>query len=213
MPTSALLSAAIETAANKVLGLDPDSKKRMASLQGARLIAYVEPLPFAIMLVFSDRVDVLTVHEPFEERVLTLSGKDCCIKTSLQTLPDLKHTNQLTRLIQQNKLQVEGELAVAQQVSGLFQQLDIDVEELVALKTNDVVAHQSMQWLSTFKRKATVALSELNKVASNALLEEKQIAAHKLAVLHFSDQVNALRDDVARLDARLLQLEQNEFKR
>jgi len=65
-----------------------------------------------------------------------------------------------------------------------------------------------MSWLSTFKRKATGALSEFNKVASNALIEEKQIAAPKLAVLHFSDEVNALRDDVARLDARLLQLEQ-----
>ncbi|MDO6540018.1 SCP2 sterol-binding domain-containing protein [Alteromonas stellipolaris] len=208
MPTSALVSAVIETAANKILALDPDSGARMASLKGARLIAYIDPLPFAIVLVFSDQVDVLTLHEPFQDTVATLNAKDCCIKTSLDTLPELKHTNQLTRLIQQNKLQVEGELAVAQQVSGLFQQLDIDVEELLAAKTNDVVAHQTMSWLSTFKRKATGALSEFNKVASNALIEEKQIAAPKLAVLHFSDEVNALRDDVARLDARLLQLEQ-----
>ncbi|WOI38025.1 SCP2 sterol-binding domain-containing protein [Alteromonas sp. CI.11.F.A3] len=208
MPASALVSAVIETAANKILALDSDSEARMASLKGARLIAYVDPLPFAIVLVFSEQVDVLTLHEPFQDTVATLNHKDCCIKTSLDTLPELKHTNQLTRLIQQNKLQVEGELAVAQQVSGLFQQLDIDVEELLAGKTNDVVAHQAMQWLSAFKRKATGALSEFNKVASNALIEEKQIAAPKLAVLHFSDEVNALRDDVARLDARLLQLEQ-----
>ncbi|CAD5250001.1 conserved hypothetical protein [Alteromonas sp. 38] len=208
MPTSALVSAVIETAANKILALDPDSVARMASLKGARLIAYVDPLPFAVVLVFSEQVDVLALHEPFQDTVATLNHKDCCIKTSLDTLPELKHINQLTRLIQQNKLQVEGELAVAQQVSGLFQQLDIDVEELLAAKTNDVVAHQAMSWFSAVKRKATGALSEFNKVASNALIEEKQIAAPKLAVLHFSDEVNALRDDVARLDARLLQLEQ-----
>ena len=208
MPTSALVSAVIETAANKILALDPDSVARMASLKGARLIAYVDPLPFAVVLVFSEQVDVLTLHEPFEDTIATLNHKDCCIKTSLDTLPELKHTNQLTRLIQQKKLQVEGELAVAQQVSGLFQQLDIDVEELLAAKTNDVVAHQTMSWFSAIKRKATGALSEFNKVASNALIEEKQKAAPKLAVLHFSDEVNALRDDVARLDARLLQLEQ-----
>ncbi|MDO6567959.1 SCP2 sterol-binding domain-containing protein [Alteromonas sp. 1_MG-2023] len=208
MPSSALLSAVIETAANKVLALDPDSSARMAALKGARLIAYVEPLPFAVVLVFSEQVDVLTLHESFQDTVATLNHKDCCIKTSLDTLPELKHTNQLTRLIQQNKLQVEGELAVAQQVSGLFQQLDIDAEELLAAKTNDVVAHQTMKWLSAFRQKAVGALTEFNRVASNALIEEKQIAAPKLAVLHFSDEVNALRDDVARLDARLLQLEQ-----
>lgn len=65
MPTSALVSAVIETAANKILALDPDSVARMASLKGARLIAYVDPLPFAVVLVFSEQVDVLTLHEPF----------------------------------------------------------------------------------------------------------------------------------------------------
>jgi len=209
MPTSALLSAAVEKVANKVLQLDPDSERRIAALKGARLFAFVDPLPFGVTLVFSDRVDVLNVYESFDDTIQQLQSNDCCIKTSLQTLPELKHSNQLTRLIQQNKLQVEGELSVAQQVSSLFQQLDIDIEEILASKTNDVVAHQTVQWLSHIHSKAQSALIGAKKVASNTLVEEKQIAAHKLAVLHFSDEVNVLRDEVAHLNARLLKLEQN----
>ena len=209
MPTSALLSASLEIAANKCLELDPDSKIRMARLEGARLIAYVDPLPFAITLVFSQRIDVLTEHQPFEASVAQLQKNDCCIKTSLHTVPELRHTNQLTRLIQQQKLQVEGELSVAQQVSELFRQLNIDGEELLASKTNDVVAHQSFQILNGVKQKVTSALASLQQLASNAIIEEKQLAAHKLAIMHFSDEVNALRDDTARLEARLHQLEQN----
>ena len=208
MPASALLSATIEIAANKCLELDIDSKARIARLQGARLIAYIDPLPFAITLAFSERIDVLIEHAPFDTTAAHLQEKECCIKTSLQTVPELQHTNQLTRLIQQQKLKVEGELSVAQHASDLFRQLNIDIEEVLASKTNDVVAHQSIQIINTLQKKASSVKARLERVAGNAIVEEKQLAAHKLAVMHFSDEVNALRDDTARLEARLHQLEQ-----
>ena len=42
---------------------------------------------------------------------------------------------------------------------------------------------------------------------SNAITEEKDIAVGKLAVMHFNDEVDALRDDVQRFEARLRLLE------
>ena len=145
MPTSALVAAAAESLINKILSLDEDSETRLKPLRDARLTAFVSPLPYGITLSFSDRIDVLTEQGTFEEAVASLGPKDCCIKTSLQTLPELKETSQLTRLIQQKVLVLEGELKVAQHVSALFQQLDIDVEEILAQKTNDVVAHQTVK--------------------------------------------------------------------
>lgn len=207
MPTSALVSAFIESGINKLLRLDEESAARLASLQGSRLIVYLEPLPNAFMLVFGERVDVLSVYESFDETVANLSPLDCCISTSIQTLPQLKETNQLTRLIQQNKLNVEGELAVAQKASGLFQQLDIDIEEIIASKTNDVFAYQSVKTVKTAHEKASNMVAALARNLGNVMVEEKPVAAHRLAVMHFSDEVNALRDDTARLEARLKQLE------
>ncbi|NDV91760.1 hypothetical protein GTH32_11245 [Alteromonas sp. 345S023] len=208
MPATALLSAVVESSVNKLLQLDPDSQARLAQLQGARLIAFIDPLPQGVMLVFSEQIDVLMVPESFDTIVAQLGSQDCCIKTSLQTLPELKNTNMLTRLIQQNKLQVEGELAVAQKVSGLFQQLDIDVEEIVAGYTNDIIAHQSMRVAERIGQHAERVFANLATITGNALVEEKQLAAHRLAVMHFSDQVNSIRDDVAKLEARLQKLEQ-----
>ena len=210
MPTSALASAFIEGGINKLLDLDEASAARLASLKGARLIVYLEPLPNAFMLVFSERVDVLSVYDSFDETVANLSPLDCCISTSMQTLPQLKETNQLTRLIQQNKLNVEGELAVAQKVSALFQQLDIDVEEIIAEKTSDVFAHQSVKTVKAVQEKASKVFAALARNLGNVIVEEKPVAAHRLAVMHFSDEVNALRDDTARLEARLKQLEYTE---
>jgi ubiquinone biosynthesis protein UbiJ len=208
MPTSALVAATLETTINKLLSLDEDSEKRLKSLSGARLTAFVSPLPYGITLSFSDRVDVLTEQDTFEHVVKQMGSKDCCIKTSLSTLPELKETSQLTRLIQQKALFLEGELNVAQQVSALFQQLDIDVEELLSQKTNDVFAHQTVQMAKTVHKKSLSVLSSLGRVLGNTVVEEKKLAAHRLAVMHFSDDVNALRDSTDRLDERLRQLEE-----
>lgn len=207
MPTSALVAASAESVINKILSLDEDSETRLKPLRGARLTAFVSPFPFGITLSFSDRVDVLTEQGAFEEAVASLGPKDCCIKTSLQTLPELKETSQLTRLIQQKALVLEGELNVAQQVSALFQQLDIDVEEILAQKTNDVVAHQTVKTVTVVHEKTMKALVSMGQVLGNAMVEEKQLAAHKLAVMHFSDEVNELRDRAENADARLRQLE------
>ena len=208
MPASALFAATLETSINKLLALDSDSKARLTALEGARMTAFLSPIAFGITLVFSDKVDVLIEFDEFEVVKKQLGAKDCCIKTSLDTLPALKETSQLTRLIQQKALYLEGELNVAQQVSSLFQNLDIDVEELIAVKTNDVFAHQSMKTVKAFHEKSMSMLANMGDVFGNALVEEKKLAAHKLAVMHFSDEVSALRDSTERLDARLRDLEE-----
>jgi ubiquinone biosynthesis protein UbiJ len=75
MPTSALVAATLETTINKLLSLDEDSEKRLKSLSGARLTAFVSPLPYGITLSFSDRVDVLTEQDTFEHVVKTVALK------------------------------------------------------------------------------------------------------------------------------------------
>ncbi|BFT31621.1 hypothetical protein D210916BOD24_27970 [Alteromonas sp. D210916BOD_24] len=208
MPASALMAATLEAAINKLLSLDDASDARLKGLRGSRLTAFVSPLTYGITLAFSDKVDVLIEHQNFEQVVASLGAKDCCIKTSLQTLPELKETSQLTRLIQQKALFLEGELSIAQQVSGLFQQLDIDIEELLAQKTNDVIAHQAVSAMKTVHGRSTSALSTLGRVVGNTIVEEKPLAAHKLAVMHFSDEVNTLRDRAESVDVRLRRLEE-----
>ncbi|WP_269520054.1 ubiquinone biosynthesis accessory factor UbiJ [Alteromonas sp. BMJM2] len=208
MPASALFAATLEASINKLLALDSDSKARLNALDGSRMTAFLSPIPFGITLVFSDKVDVLIEHGDFEEVKAQLGAKDCCIKTSLDTLPALKETSQLTRLIQQKALYLEGELNVAQQASSLFKDLDIDVEELIAIRTNDVFAHQSMKTVKAIHEKSMSMFANMGDVFGNALVEEKKLAAHKLAVMHFSDEVSALRDSTERLDARLRDLEE-----
>ena len=205
MPAVPLLTATIETALNKVLSLDPDAAAKLSQLQGKRLVVELDDLQQRFALVFSTKVDVLALADAPDP-----AGVDeCIIKTRLSVLPSLRDTSQLTRLIKSGELEVNGELAIAQAFSGLLQSLNIDLEEQLAIRTNDVIAHE----LFGLAAKAQVQLQEAGRKAEailgSALTDEKQLAAHKLAVMHFSDQVSNLRDDAERFEARLERLERS----
>ncbi|QJR81492.1 hypothetical protein CA267_012220 [Alteromonas pelagimontana] len=208
MPASALITAAIEFSINQLLSFDPDSKPRLAALNGKQLTVFVDVLPWALTLAFSRKVDVLVETRSYESCVANLSPAQCCIQTRLEALNELTQPAKLTGLIQQGKLSVEGDLSIAQHVSALFQQLDIDWEEQLAAYTGDVFANQAFATINHFKSSVTQWLSRAQDTVGNAIVEEKNLAAHRLAVVHFSDEVDALRDDVERAEARIRRLEE-----
>ncbi|MCW8091907.1 ubiquinone biosynthesis accessory factor UbiJ [Alteromonas sp. ASW11-130] len=207
MPAKSMLSGALETLINQVIFLDPDSQQRLAKLNHACLSVYIEGFADGITLHFSDKVDVSVESESFEMLASNLSPQHCCIKTQLAVLPELKETSQLTRLIQQKKLHLEGDINVAQHASALFRELDIDWEEQVAKYTGDVFAHQAFTVAHRWFNSVSEFTQKGQRVLANALVEEKELAAHKLAVLHFCDEVSDLRNDVERFEVRLAQLE------
>lgn len=208
MPAQALLTATIETAINQVLLLDPDSAARLQPLNGKRLTVFLDNTPVTLTLVFSQRIDVLAETRDFTQVVAELDAQSCCVKTSLDQLPALQQSSKLTSLIQEGKLFVEGELNVAQQVSQLFQGLDIDWEEHLSRYTGDVVAHNIFASVRSVNQSLGRLFDNAKAGLANALTEEKDIAVPAIAVAHFSDQVSDLRDDAERFAARLTQLEQ-----
>lgn len=203
MPASSLLTAAIEQGLNRLVALDEDSRQRLDDLEGKQLTVFVKELPWGLTLAFSDRIDVLLETRDAEEVALHLFDHSCCIEAELQVLPQLTQTSQLTRLIREHKLALHGELSVAQQVAGLFQQLDIDWEGHLSRYTGDVLAHQLGQGLQRLRQQWQDSARRAQAGLANALTEEKQVAVNQLAITHFSDQVDALRDDVQRFEARL----------
>ncbi|MCC2617197.1 SCP2 sterol-binding domain-containing protein [Aestuariibacter halophilus] len=199
MPTAQLFGAGLEQAVNRLLALDPDTPQALRPLQGKRLSLDVRELPWRITLAFSDRVDVQMGNDD--------SDADASVTLSLAIAPTLRDNRQLTQLIKAGELSVEGDLQVVQQVSQLARELDIDWEEVVARHTGDVVAHTVFRQARQVGQRIQEGVQRWQRTISNAALEEKPVAAHPLAVAHFSDQVDCLRSDSERLAARLAQLE------
>ncbi|MBC3766577.1 ubiquinone biosynthesis accessory factor UbiJ [Neptunicella marina] len=201
MPAAQLAGAFIESAINKLLSLDPASQKRLIALNGKQLVVAVKELPWPLTFIFNDKISLL---------MTAAEQPDCRIALSLSTLNKLKDTSQLTRLIQERELELIGDIHVAQSFSVLLNELDIDWEEQLSVYTGDVVAHQTIygakQLVARFKEHG----QQLQQGLSDALIQEKQLIAHPMAIEQFSQAVNQLRSDTERLDARLKRLSQKQ---
>lgn len=209
MPSAQLFSATIEKVMNTVIRLDPGVDAKLKPLAGKSMQVRILELPWPLRFCFSDRIDVITVADQGNTPVSSdeVQTADCSIALSLSVLPDLKDASQLSALIKQDKLALEGDIHVAQAFSQLLMQLDIDLEDLLSEYVGDVTAHTVFsgfrQVADNFKRSG----ERIRTMLSEGLIEEKQLAAPAIAVTHFCDQVDTLRSDVGRLEARLAILE------
>lgn len=210
MPASALFTATAEAAVNRILTLDEDSVGRLAALEGQRLVLFLDELPAGLTLIFSKRVDIHTEPRSHPEVVADIDTNTCCIRTSVSVLPKLTQTSQLTQLIRQQALDLDGELSIAQKVAALFGQLDIDPEEWLSDYIGDIAAHQAFSSAEKFKQSLLQALERTRAGITNTITEEKPIGVGKLAMLHFSDEVSILRDDIQRFEARLNALDKEQ---
>jgi ubiquinone biosynthesis protein UbiJ len=100
-----------------------------------------------------------------------------------------------------------GDDALLQTLDRVFKQLDWDVEADLAPIVGDVAAHR----LHALGHDALVgiarAFSALVHGASEYVVEEAELMARAVDVARFNREVDTLADDVARLEARLRQLE------
>ena len=104
-------------------------------------------------------------------------------------------------------IQVEGDQALAQQLAVLFREMDLDLEEPLAHWVGDVAAHQvgqaarsAFDWL---KKTASTLLDD----SSHYLREEGQQVIEKRELDTFTQQVDHVRADFDRLEARIQRLQ------
>lgn len=207
MPAAQLLSSVLESAINKLLSLDDTAQNKLARLHGKRLQVSLSELQHDLLLVFSSSVDVLSVPKtPLEQADKLPNGTDCLLATSLLTLPELQNVANITQLIKQDKLNLVGDIQVAQQFSHVVKSLEIDWEEQLARHTGDVVAHELFQVAERFKNHLLGFARRTETTLRDAALEEKSIAVSDAAVEDFYAQVNALQQRTQQLEARLSRL-------
>ncbi len=103
-----------------------------------------------------------------------------------------------------------GDPALLATLDRVFKQLDWDVEADLAPRVGDAAAHR----LHALGRDALAGLAQaaaaLGHNASEYMVEEAELMARGVDVARFNHEVDTLADDVARLEARLKQLEKRD---
>lgn len=202
MPFAQLVTSALERSLNRFLTLDEKTDIRIAKLAGKQIVVALSELDFPLRFCFADQILVLS------ERETQSNQFDAFIKVSLFSIAELKYSSQLTRLIKEDKLVLEGDLSVAQQFSSLFSELDIDWEELLSQRVGDVLAYHVVKTTHHVKQRVSQLHQSILQMAKDAALEEKRIAAHPLLVEQFVEETHRVKNQVDKLEQRIQKLEQ-----
>ncbi|ELX4196588.1 SCP2 domain-containing protein [Vibrio vulnificus] len=197
MPFEPLITAVIETSLNVLVKDNPDLEKRLLRLKGQVIQVHLQEVNKTLTFIFSQQIDVLANYE---------GQPDCYLSLKLAVLPDLKEQANITKLIKQDKLILEGDIQLAQKFAQLISDAKPDVEEWVSRVTGDVVAHSLAQGVKNVGGFVGRQAKKQQHHLAQMITEEWRLAPGALEVAYFCDQVDDAKSDLARLEARLQKL-------
>ncbi len=199
--------SALETAFNAWLTLDGEALPRFAELDGKIIRFHITGLDLNLyFLPAASGIQVLGNY-PDEEQGGVV---DATIHGSPMSLIRLSTAKNSGETMLKSDVEIDGDMRVAEKFSAILRDVDIDWEELLSKLVGDVVAHQAGQatrsaaaWL-----KETAEAMQLN--TAEYLSEESGLAPAAAEINDFMDEVDELRMDVDRLEARIKRLQQKQ---
>ncbi|MFS1909348.1 SCP2 domain-containing protein [Vibrio lentus] len=194
MPFDPLVTAVIETSLNTFVNDDPALVRRLSRLKGQIIQVNLKELNKTLTFVFSQQIDVLSDYE---------GQPDCYLSLNLSVLPELREQSNITKLIKQDKLILEGDIQLAQKFAQLTTDCKPDLEEWLSRVTGDVVAHTLVQGVKNVGGLVAKQATKHQNHLAQVLTEEWKIAPAPLEVAHFCDQVDDVKSSAARLEAKL----------
>ena len=194
MPFEPLVTAVIETSLTTLINDDPELGRRLARLKGQVIQVHLKELNKTLTFIFSQQIDVLANYE---------GEPDCYLSLNLSVLPELREQANITKLIKQDKLILEGDIQLAQKFAQLMTDCKPDLEEWLSRATGDVVAHTLVQGVKNVGGFVAKQATKHQNHVAQVLTEEWKIAPAPLEVAHFCDQVDDVKSSAARLEAKL----------
>jgi len=196
MPQQALCSA-IEIAVNQALALNINGVKSLTILEQKTFTIQLTELGFPLSFSVNEHKILVT---SLTER------SDCTVNTSIKTLLELKKQQQITELIKQEKLDVQGEIKVAQQFASIAESLEIDWQSELAKHIGDIPTYKLSQFGSNLMKKFNFATQQIQADASEWLVHEKRLVVTASQINHFSQQVNSLASQTNDITERIQKL-------
>lgn len=193
LPT--VVTAAIETAINQVLKLDPETVERIQTLQG-KVIA-IELRGLDTVMYILPQAGKLNVYSNFEGEA------DTVLRGSPVALARMGLAKNAGDVLFEGDVEITGDVELGQQFREIIDGLDIDWEEHLSHVTGDVVAHK----LGSFARGALDwgrnTVETLGRDAAEYLQEESSDLPSRDEVEMFLTGIDDLRSDIDRLEARV----------
>jgi len=209
------LCIALENIINKALELNcVDTTVTLEKITQKTLSIHLTEIGFPLSFTINDQAindqSSLDIPKTIQKIVLvtTLTEcADCSLHTSIKTLIAIKKEQaSLTELIKQDKLDVKGDLKIAQQFAHIAENLTVDWQSELAKHIGDVATHKLIQFGRIFKQKLSFAKEQIQADASEYIVHEQRLVVTNSQISHFNLQVDTLTEQTHAVSARLEQL-------
>lgn len=178
----------VEPSINKLLQFDPQAHHKLSKLDNKSLSVHLTDLSVKINVRVLNQKVLLSSN---------IDDYDCLITTSTQYLRSLSDASQLTKLIKQDNLELDGDLAIAQGFSSLLIENDIDWQEVLSSYFGDAIAHKMTVNLKSFADAIKIKSKDMDYTISTGITDELRLSPHAIEVKQFVDAVD---DIAARVD-------------
>lgn len=197
---SQILTSTLEMLINKTLTFSANTAS-LEKLTQKTLTLVLEELGFPLSFTVCN-----TAENPTIVVTALTECADCTINTSIRTLRELKAEQQITELIKQDKLDLTGDIKVAQQFASVAENLDIDWQSELANHIGDIPTHKLMQLGKRVSEKVQFATKQIKADTSEYIVHEKRLVVTRSQIDQFNQQVFEASEQVDELDQRISQL-------
>ena len=192
------LTEALEASINLVLKKDPATLEKFAALQGKVIAFELNELDLTLYLFpHTEGVQVQYLYQGKADTTLTGSPL-AFINMSLGDSSESFFSGEI---------RIKGDIELGQQFKRLLDQIDLDWEEWLSGYTGDLIAFKAGSLVRHLNSWGKDALKILKLDAREYLQEEGQLSPHADEIEYFATNINQLRDNTARLEARVLRLQ------
>jgi ubiquinone biosynthesis protein UbiJ len=198
-PPGLALVGAIEIAFNRYLDFNPTAREQSQLLSGKVIGLTVRNSGLTFYFIpHQSSVQISVDPQPKVDADIEASVGDLISMA-------LAENQQVAAL--KGGISIKGDMQTAEKFQGLLRGVDFDWEELLSQAVGDVFAHQIGKGLRSFFGGGKGAAKQVASNAADYLLNQGNDVVAAEHIDTFAASVDTLRDDVARLEARLLRME------
>ena len=201
------LLGALEVGLNQLFAMDPETYKRLEHFKG-KIVAFDITDVQQSLYFFPDEKGIQIVSHYEGEADTVISG-------SLMAFARMAMAEEKTKTasVFKGDITISGDITLGQHFQSLFQQLDIDWEEHLSHITGDVIAHSLGNVARGLFGWGKQVVNSLGMDVSEYVQYETRDIASGPEIDHFNVQIDQIRSDVDRAEARVNRLLQALEKR
>jgi ubiquinone biosynthesis protein UbiJ len=185
----------LEDTVNGVIALDPEFPPRLDALRDRTLRLEIAGMNLEVYIgVMQRRLTLRQSH----------SGEpDVIVRGAPLGLLNLLRTEDPMALVQEGLIELRGDAQLAREFKKIFGSLDIDWEEKISRVIGDWPAHQMGILAGRFRRWRRRSDESVHRTFGEFLQEESRLLPARIEIENFVADVDALREALDRLEARL----------